>query len=68
LFAGLQSNLVLSPGCGPGLLSPLRPAERAQHLERMRHIGVLMAYAESDPEGQAFVAAFRDGLQKLGWA
>ena len=26
-----------------------------------------MAYAESDPEGQAWVAAFREGLQKLGW-
>src|SRR5262249_30469704 len=35
--------------------------------ERMRRIGVLMAHAESDPEGQAFVAAFRAGLQKLGW-
>ena len=34
----------------------------------MRRIGVLMAYAESDPEGQAWVAAFREGLQKLGWA
>ena len=33
----------------------------------MRRIGVLMALAESDPEGQDFVAAFRDGLQKLGW-
>jgi putative ABC transport system substrate-binding protein len=27
-----------------------------------------MAFAESTPEGQAFVAAFREGLQKLGWA
>src|SRR5947209_2012507 len=36
--------------------------------ERMRRIGVLMAYAEGDPEGQAWVAAFREGLQKLGWA
>ena len=26
-----------------------------------------MAYSESDPEGQANVAAFRQGLQKLGW-
>ena len=33
----------------------------------MRRIGVLMAYAESDPEAQAWVAAFREGLQKLGW-
>ena len=27
-----------------------------------------MAYAESDPEGQVWIAAFREGLQKLGWA
>jgi putative ABC transport system substrate-binding protein len=28
---------------------------------------VLMAFAESNVEGQNFVAAFREGLQKLGW-
>jgi putative ABC transport system substrate-binding protein len=28
---------------------------------------VLMGFAEGDPEGQAYVAAFREGLQKLGW-
>ena len=33
----------------------------------MRLIGVLMGYAESDSEAQAQIAAFRDGLQKLGW-
>jgi ABC-type uncharacterized transport system substrate-binding protein len=33
----------------------------------VRRIGVLMAYSESDREGQANVAAFREGLQKLGW-
>jgi ABC-type uncharacterized transport system substrate-binding protein len=40
----------------------------AQQPDRMRRIGVLMGYAESDREGQGFVAAFREGLQKLGWA
>jgi putative ABC transport system substrate-binding protein len=40
---------------------------RAQQPERMRLIGVLMAYAESDPAAQAGVTAFRDGLAKLGW-
>src|SRR5713101_8293155 len=40
----------------------------AQQGERMRRIGVLMAYAEGDREGQAFVVAFREGLQKLGRA
>jgi putative ABC transport system substrate-binding protein len=33
----------------------------------MRRIGVLMAHAESDPEFKAYVAAFRAGLEKLGW-
>ena len=42
-------------------------AARAQQGDRMRRIGVLMGFAESDREGQAFVAAFREGLQKLGW-
>ena len=39
-------------------------AARAQ--QKMRPIGVLMAYAEGDKEAQAWVAAFRDGLEKLG--
>jgi putative ABC transport system substrate-binding protein len=33
----------------------------------MRRIGVLMAHPENDPEFQAYLSAFRDGLQKLGW-
>jgi putative ABC transport system substrate-binding protein len=41
-------------------------AARAQP-ERVRRVGVLMAYAENDREGRAWVAAFREGLQKLGW-
>src|SRR6202048_5614863 len=51
---------------GAAAASPL--AAHAQQPERVWRIGVLMAYAESDPEGQARVAAFREGLQKLGWA
>jgi len=43
-------------------------AARAQQTERVMRIGVLMAYAKSDPEAQAWVAAFREALQKLGWA
>jgi putative ABC transport system substrate-binding protein len=42
-------------------------AVRAQPSERMRRVGVLMGYAETDPAAQAQVAAFRKGLQKLGW-
>jgi putative ABC transport system substrate-binding protein len=40
---------------------------RAQQVDRVRRIGVLMGYDESDREGQANFAAFREGLQKLGW-
>jgi putative tryptophan/tyrosine transport system substrate-binding protein len=40
---------------------------RAQQSERVRLIGVLMGYAESGSSGQTLIAAFRDGLQQLGW-
>jgi putative ABC transport system substrate-binding protein len=36
--------------------------------DRVRQIGVLMGFAETDREGQTFVAAFRESLHKLGWA
>src|SRR6266436_2889264 len=42
-------------------------AARAQQSDQMRRIGVLMGFAESDSEAQAYFAAFREGLQKLGW-
>ena len=42
-------------------------AARAQQGDRLRRVGVLMSYAKSDPDGGAFVAAFREGLQQLGW-
>jgi hypothetical protein len=37
----------------------------AQQSGRMRRIGVLMSYPETDPDGQTFLAAFREELQKL---
>src|SRR5262249_1571340 len=39
----------------------------AQQPDRMRRIGVLMAYAENDREYQSHLAAFREELEKLGW-
>jgi len=42
-------------------------AARAQQGDRMRRLGILMVGAESDPQYQADVAVFREGLQKLGW-
>jgi putative ABC transport system substrate-binding protein len=40
---------------------------RAQQPEQMRRIGVLMALAADDPEGQARLVAFVQGLQESGW-
>jgi putative ABC transport system substrate-binding protein len=42
-------------------------AARAQQPERIRLIGVLVATAADDPEGQARITAFRQGLRELGW-
>jgi ABC-type uncharacterized transport system substrate-binding protein len=42
-------------------------AARAQQGERVRRIGVLMNLASDDPEGQARLTAFAQGLQQFGW-
>ena len=41
-------------------------AALAQQPDHMRRIGVLMAHAESDPEFQAYVTAFREGFRSSG--
>jgi ABC-type uncharacterized transport system substrate-binding protein len=48
-----------------GLFAAL--AAGAEQTGQMRRIGVLMGLAESDSQAQARVAAFREGLQTLGW-
>ena len=40
---------------------------RAQQLDRVQRVSVLMGPAENDPEAQSEIAGFRQGLQKLGW-
>jgi putative tryptophan/tyrosine transport system substrate-binding protein len=40
---------------------------RAQQGERLRRIGVLLPAAANDPEFQAWVSAFLQGLQQSGW-
>lgn len=40
---------------------------RAQQDGRIRRVGVLTSLTESDPEGQARIAAFREALGKFGW-
>jgi putative ABC transport system substrate-binding protein len=51
---------------GAAAMRPL--AARAQQLERIRRIGVLMNVAADDAEGQARIAAFLQALQQLGWS
>src|SRR5260370_35458208 len=41
-------------------------AARAQ-ADRVRHVGILMGYAEDEPDTRARVAAFRAALEQLGW-
>jgi putative tryptophan/tyrosine transport system substrate-binding protein len=42
-------------------------AAGAQQADRVRRIGMLIGYAEADRGIEAQIAAFRDGLRKLGW-
>ena len=43
-------------------------AARAQQAEHVRRVGVFMAVAAIDPEGQARHTAFMQGLRQLGWS
>jgi putative ABC transport system substrate-binding protein len=42
-------------------------AARAQQTARARRIGMVTVFAADDPEAQARVTAFAQGLQELGW-
>jgi putative ABC transport system substrate-binding protein len=51
-----------------GSAAAARPlAARAQQVERVRRIGVLIPFSGNDPETQARLAAFKQQLQNLGW-
>jgi putative ABC transport system substrate-binding protein len=53
-------------GLGSAVAWPL--GARAQQGSRVRGVGVLMQTAADDPEGQARLAAFLQGLQEANWA
>jgi putative ABC transport system substrate-binding protein len=42
-------------------------AARAQQGERMRRVGALMAFSESNPEHRSLIDTFMQGLTRLGW-
>src|SRR5215471_19133123 len=43
-------------------------AAHAQQPERMRRVGVLIAFPEHHPMAQAYVTAFVRALERFGWA
>jgi putative tryptophan/tyrosine transport system substrate-binding protein len=58
-----RREFIASMGCA----AMLPMAAGAQQGERMRRIGVLVAARADDPEFQARIAAFAQGLVQLGW-
>jgi len=41
---------------------------RAQEVERVRRVGILMNVTAEEPEAQSYIAAFQQGMQELGWS
>ncbi len=66
LGVGVRRRDFISMIGGAAAVRPL--AARAQQVERMRRIGMLMSLAEDDPETKARLAGFRLGLEKRGWS
>ena len=60
-FLGVLGGAAAVPFAGP-------LAARAQQGERVWRIGVLMHSPADEPEAQARLAAFLQGLQEAGWA
>jgi putative tryptophan/tyrosine transport system substrate-binding protein len=50
---------------GAAVMWPL--ATRAQQPDRMRRIGVLMAFDENDPDPKSWLSGFMKALAELGW-
>src|SRR6516165_11456738 len=65
LSVGIRRREFILTLCGAAATLPI--PTRAQQTDRMWRIGALMGYAESDPEAQTNITAFRQELQKLGW-
>jgi putative ABC transport system substrate-binding protein len=61
----MQRRAFITLLAGAAVARPL--AARAQQTKQMRRIGVLMVIGANDPEGQARLAAFAQGLQQLDW-
>jgi putative ABC transport system substrate-binding protein len=42
-------------------------AARAEQADRIRRVGVLMGYAETDPQAKALLAEFTQAVSEFGW-
>jgi putative ABC transport system substrate-binding protein len=60
-----RRDFVMLLGGGAAAAWPL--AARAQQTAQIRRVGMLIGYAENDPETQARLAAFRQAFEQLGW-
>ena len=56
----------LIAGLGSAAAWPM--VARAQQSDKIRRVGVLMGYLETDPEAQERLITFRRGLATLGWS
>ena len=50
---------------GVAALSPF--AAHAQQADRVRRVGILLTFSDEDAEAKAWLAAFRQGLERRGW-
>ena len=66
MLIGRTNRRVFIAGLGGAAAWPV-VAGAQQQSERMRRIGVLMNSAADDPDGQARLTGFLQGLQEFGW-
>jgi putative tryptophan/tyrosine transport system substrate-binding protein len=52
---------------GVGLVAAWRGGARAEQSDQMRRVAYVTSLSEDDPEQQRLVAAFRKGLDEVGW-
>jgi putative ABC transport system substrate-binding protein len=50
---------------GAAVLAPF--SVQAQQADRVRRVGILLTFSDEDAEAKAWLAAFRQGLERRGW-
>ena len=65
MISSIARRTVLTGLGGAVMTWPL--GVRAQQTKKVRRVGVLLNRSANDPEGQARLVAFQQGLQQLGW-